>query len=40
MGGAVLDIMEQGEVKTYTIEGKDYEVELISVHSEGTTSKA
>ncbi len=28
MGGAVNDIMEEGETKTFTVEGKDYEVTL------------
>jgi hypothetical protein len=29
MGGAVKDILQEGETKTYTINGKDYEVSLV-----------
>ncbi|MBW2981271.1 hypothetical protein KY343_00180 [Candidatus Woesearchaeota archaeon] len=31
MGGALLDTMEQGQVKTYTLDGKDYEVEVTYI---------
>lgn len=31
MGGAIKDVMEQGQVKTFTISGKDYEVEVTYI---------
>ncbi len=31
LGGTVFDTLEEGEVKTYTVEGKDYEVEVLIV---------
>ena len=37
MGGAVKDVMEQGEVKTFTVSGKEYEVEVTYIG--GTPSK-
>jgi len=37
MGGAVKDVMEQGEVKTITIDDKEYEVEVTYIG--GTTSQ-
>jgi hypothetical protein len=35
MGGAIKDVLEQGQVKTYTLNGKDYEVEVTYIG--GTT---
>ncbi|MBW2965999.1 hypothetical protein KY342_02765 [Candidatus Woesearchaeota archaeon] len=37
MGGAISDVLEQGQTKTYTLNGKDYEVEVTYIG--GTTSK-
>ena len=37
MGGAVKDMLELQQVKTYTLDGKDYEVELVYV---GTDERA
>ncbi len=31
LGGAIYDILEEGEVKTYTINGKEYQVEVLIV---------
>ncbi len=31
MGGALLDTLEQGQIKTYTLDGKDYEVEVTYI---------
>ncbi len=36
MGGAVSDTIQEGETKTYTIAGKDYEVENVVVTDTGT----
>jgi len=36
MGGSVKDVMEQGQIKTYSLGGKDYEVEVTYIG--GTTS--
>jgi hypothetical protein len=33
MGGAVQDTLTEGQTKTYTIDGKDYEVTLVTVDS-------
>jgi len=39
MGGAIKDVLEQGQTKTYTISGKDYEVEVTYIGGV-TTSEA
>lgn len=31
MGGAVQDTLEEGETKSYTLEGKEYEVEVVAI---------
>jgi len=36
MGGAVKDTLNEGETKTYTINGKDYEVTVIAITDTGT----
>jgi len=36
MGGSVKDTLNEGETKTYTIEGKDYEVTVIAITDTGT----
>ena len=36
MGGALSDTISEGETKTYTLQGKDYEVENIIVTDSGT----
>ncbi len=36
MGGAVKDTLNEGETKTYTLEGKDYEVTVIAITDTGT----
>jgi hypothetical protein len=38
MGGALLDTLEQGQVKTYTLDGKDYEVEVVYIGETGTVA--
>ncbi|MFH1317003.1 MAG: hypothetical protein ABII01_05785 [Candidatus Woesearchaeota archaeon] len=35
-GGSVKDTLEEGETKTYTIEGKDYEVTATAITDQGT----
>lgn len=35
MGGAVKDVLEQGQTKEYTISGKDYEVEVTFIGQSG-----
>jgi len=37
MGGAVKDVMEQGEVKTFTVSGKEYEVEVTYIGGTATS---
>ncbi len=36
MGGAIRDTLSEGETKTYTIEGKDYEVTVTAITDTGT----
>jgi len=36
MGGAVKDTLSEGETKTYTIDGKDYEVTVTAITDTGT----
>ena len=36
MGGAVMDTISEGDTKTYTLDGKDYEVESIIITDSGT----
>ena len=36
MGGAVKDTLNEGETKTYTLEGKDYEVTVTAITDTGT----
>jgi hypothetical protein len=36
MGGAVKDTLSEGETKTYTIEGKEYEVTVVAITDTGT----
>ncbi|MDP4012897.1 MAG: S-layer protein [Candidatus Nanoarchaeia archaeon] len=31
LGGAIFDTLEEGEVKTYTLDGKDYKVEVVII---------
>ena len=39
LGGQVADVLKDGETKTYTIDGKDYEVTAVFISSD-TTAKA
>ncbi|MBW2993230.1 hypothetical protein KY317_01495, partial [Candidatus Woesearchaeota archaeon] len=39
MGGAIKDTLEQGETKTYTLNGKDYEVTINFIGTVSSTSK-
>ena len=39
MGGAVRDVMEQGQIKTFTLNDKEYEVEVTYIGTVSSTSK-
>ena len=40
MAGALQDVMEQGQTKTYTLDGKDYEIEVTYIGTSGGAAKA
>ncbi len=39
LGGEVADVLRDGETKTYTIDGKDYEVTAVFIDSTASTAK-